>query len=245
MENEHIIQLRNIHKHFGKLHVLKGIDLAVSTGKVLVIIGPSGCGKSTLLRCVNLLERPQEGEVIFNGQNILEKGIDINLVRTHLGMVFQSYNLFPHMDVLHNVMLGLTKTLDMPEDKAIESAIEQLNHVGLQDKHDSYPAQLSGGQQQRVAIARALAMNPQVILLDEVTSALDPETIGEVLAVMRQLASEGMTMIVVTHEMGFAREMGDRIVFVDEGIIVEEGPPEVILENPCQQRTKEFISQIL
>lgn len=245
MSDNYIIQLMNIHKYFGNNHVLKGINLSVSEREVLVIIGPSGCGKSTLLRCINLLERPDKGEVIINGRNILEKGVDINQIRTHMGIVFQNYNLFPHMNVLQNVTLGLTKTIGMPKDEAVERAMKQLAHVGLQDKFASFPAQLSGGQQQRVAIARALAMEPQAILLDEITSALDPETVGEVLTVMNQLASEGMTMVVVTHEMAFAKEMGKRIVFVDQGIIVEEGPPNILLEQPRQKRTREFLSRIL
>jgi len=245
MENEPIIQLRNIHKHFGDLHVLKGINLDVYPGEVLVIIGPSGCGKSTMLRCINLLEKPDEGELIFEGKNILERGTDINQVRRHLGIVFQSYNLFPHMTVIKNVMLGPKESLVLSEEKSREIAEKQLDHVGLLEKADVFPVQLSGGQQQRVAIARALAMEPRALLLDEVTSALDPETIGEVLTVMKNLAAEGKTMVVVSHEMGFAREVADRVVFVDGGQILEEGPPTQIFDNPKSERTRRFISMIL
>ncbi len=245
MNNKIIIELRNIHKSFGELHVLKGIDLSVREGEVLAIIGPSGCGKSTLLRCINLLERPEQGQVIFDGKNLLEKGIDINHIRARLGIVFQSYNLFPHKNVLDNITLGLQEVLGMSREEAVALAKEQLARVGLADKLNAWPSQLSGGQQQRVAIARALAMTPRAILLDEVTSALDPETIGEVLAVMKALAKEGMTMIVVTHEMGFAREVADRVVFMDQGMILEEGPPERVFENPTHQRTRDFISKIL
>jgi ABC-type polar amino acid transport system ATPase subunit len=245
MENEPIIQLRNIHKHFGDLHVLKGIDLDVYPGEVLVIIGPSGCGKSTMLRCINLLEKPDKGELIFEGKNILERGTDINQVRQHLGIVFQSYNLFPHMTVIKNVMLGPKESLGLSEANAKDIAEKQLDHVGLLEKANVFPVQLSGGQQQRVAIARALAMEPRALLLDEVTSALDPETIGEVLTVMKNLAAEGKTMVVVSHEMGFAREVADRIVFVDGGQILEEGPPAQIFDNPKSERTRRFISMIL
>jgi ABC-type polar amino acid transport system ATPase subunit len=245
MENEPIIQLRNIHKHFGDLHVLKGIDLDVYPGEVLVIIGPSGCGKSTMLRCINLLEKPDKGELIFEGKNILERGADINQVRQHLGIVFQSYNLFPHMTVIKNVMLGPKESLGLSEANAKDIAEKQLDHVGLLEKANVFPVQLSGGQQQRVAIARALAMEPRALLLDEVTSALDPETIGEVLTVMKNLAAEGKTMVVVSHEMGFAREVADRIVFVDGGQILEEGPPAQIFDNPKSERTRRFISMIL
>jgi polar amino acid transport system ATP-binding protein len=245
MNTEPLIKLRNIHKHFGELHVLKGIDLDVMEGEVLVIIGPSGCGKSTLLRCINLLEKPEEGEVIFEGHNILEKGIDINRVRTRLGIVFQSYNLFPHMSVIENVKLGPRRGLEIDEAESEKRALQQLAHVDLLDKAKAYPAKLSGGQQQRVAIARALAMNPRAILLDEVTSALDPETVGEVLEVMNKLASEGMTMVIVTHEMAFARDVGHRIIFMDEGVIVEQGTPAKLLTNPEHKRTRDFLARIL
>ncbi len=245
MTTEPLISLRNIQKYFGDLHVLKGIDLDVMEGEVLVIIGPSGCGKSTLLRCINLLETPDKGEVIFDGENILNKGIDINRVRTRLGIVFQSYNLFPHMNVIENIKLGPWRGLDLDEAESERRAIEQLAHVDLLDKAQAYPSKLSGGQQQRVAIARALAMNPRAILLDEVTSALDPETIGEVLEVMNKLAAEGMTMIVVTHEMAFARDVGDRVIFMDEGVIVEQGTPAKLLTDPDHQRTRDFLARIL
>jgi len=245
MDKDPVIKLRNIHKSFGDLHVLKGIDLDVHHGEVLVIIGPSGCGKSTLLRCINLLEKPDDGKIIFEGKNILEPEIDINRVRTRLGIVFQGYNLFPHMTVIENVMLGPKESLGFSKEKARNIAEKQLAHVGLIEKADAFPVQLSGGQQQRVAIARALGMAPRAILLDEITSALDPETIGEVLSVMKDLASEGITMVVVSHEMGFAREVAHRVVFIDEGLIVEEGPPQRIFDEPQNERTRNFISMIL
>lgn len=245
MSNEIIISLKNIQKYFGDLHVLKGINIDVQEGEVLVIIGPSGCGKSTLLRCINLLEKPDEGEVIFEGKNILEKDIDINKIRTKLGIVFQSYNLFPHMSVLENVMLGPRHGLGLSKNESEKRARLELSHVGLEDKINSYPNQLSGGQQQRVAIARALSMKPRAMLFDEVTSALDPETIGEVLVVMKKLAADGMTMIVVTHEMGFAREVGDRVIFIDGGVIVEQGNAKEFFKNPKNQRTRDFLSRIL
>ena len=244
MNNKTVISLKNIYKSFGDLSVLKGINLDVKEGEVLVIIGPSGCGKSTLLRCINLLEHPDNGEIIFENQNILEKGVDINKLRAKLGIVFQSYNLFPHMSVLENVKLGPRRGLDLDSEESTKRAQQQLSHVGLEDKIDAYPNQLSGGQQQRVAIARALAMHPRAILFDEVTSALDPETIGEVLVVIRQLASEGMTMLMVTHEMGFAREVADRVIFMDGGKIVEEGSPQDLFDHPTHHRTREFISSI-
>ncbi|RLD07190.1 MAG: glutamine ABC transporter ATP-binding protein [Chloroflexota bacterium] len=245
MDKDPVIKLRNIHKSFGDLHVLKGIDLDVHHGEVLVIIGPSGCGKSTLLRCINLLEKPDDGKIIFEGKNILEPGIDINQVRTRLGIVFQGFNLFPHMTVIENVMLGPKESLGFSKEKARNIAEKQLAHVGLIEKADAFPVQLSGGQQQRVAIARSLGMAPRAILLDEITSALDPETIGEVLSVMKDLASEGTTMVVVSHEMGFAREVAHRVVFIDGGLIVEEGPPQRIFDEPQNERTRNFISMIL
>jgi polar amino acid transport system ATP-binding protein len=245
MGDDPVISIRNVHKWFGDLHVLKGIDLDVHEGEVLVIIGPSGCGKSTLLRCINLLEKPEKGEVIFEGRNILEKGVNINEVRTRLGIVFQSFNLFPHMTAIENVMLGPRESLGLPEEESRRISKQQLKHVGLEEKAESYPVQLSGGQQQRVAIARALAMGSRAILLDEITSALDPETIGEVLAVMRNLASEGKTMVVVSHEMGFAKEVAHRVIFIDDGNIVEEGPPQQIFGDPKHDRTRDFISMIL
>ncbi len=241
----YLVDLQDIHKWFGTNHVLKGIDLALKTGEVQVIIGPSGSGKSTLLRCVNLLEVPTEGKVWFEGRNITDIRTDLNEVRTHIGIVFQAFNLFPHKTVMQNITLALDKVLKVRSDEAKERALEQLRHVGLEQKADAYPGQLSGGQQQRVAIARALAMRPKLMLFDEVTSALDPELVGEVLEVMKQLAQEGMTMMVVTHEMGFAREVGTRMIFMDEGVIVEEGDPREMFNNPRSDRLKQFFSKIL
>ena len=240
-----LIRLEGLHKRFGSLHVLKGIDLAIAPREVLVVIGPSGCGKSTLLKCVTRLEEPSEGRVYVEGIDIMNPRVDVNKVRREVGMVFQQFNLFPHKTALGNVMLALEKVLRLPEKEARAIAERELGHVGLADKKDSYPAQLSGGQQQRVAIARALAMSPKVMLFDEVTSALDPELVKEVLDVMKRLASEGMTMVVVTHEMGFAREVGDRMIFMDEGHIVEEGDPATLLANPQHPRTQAFMGKIL
>jgi polar amino acid transport system ATP-binding protein len=240
-----VVELRGLHKRFGDLHVLRGIDLAISAHEVLCVIGPSGSGKSTLLRCVNLLEEPSEGEVVVEGQRINAPGVDIDRVRTRLGIVFQSFNLFPHRTAIGNVTLALEKVIGLPRAAARARAVEELGHVGLADKADAYPSQLSGGQQQRVAIARALAMKPTVMLFDEVTSALDPELVKEVLDVMRRLAAEGMTMIVVTHEMGFAREVGDRMIFMDDGLIVEEGKPADLFREPKHPRTREFLSRVL
>lgn len=239
------IELRNVHKKFGELSVLNGVNLSVHRGEVLVLIGPSGCGKSTLLRCCNRLEIPNEGDILFNGQSILGKEVNISQVRARLSMVFQSYNLFPHKRVLANIMLGPRQVLGLSAEEAEHRAREQLAHVGLENKADSWPYQLSGGQQQRVAIARALAMKPEALLLDEITAALDPETVGEVLSVMRSLAEEGMTMIVVTHEMAFARDVGDRVIFMDQGSFVESGTPKRILSNPEQPRTRDFLRRIL
>jgi polar amino acid transport system ATP-binding protein len=240
-----VVELRGVHKRFGDLHVLKGIDLAVEQHEVLCVIGPSGSGKSTLLRCVNLLEEPSEGEVLIDGERINAPGVDIDRVRTKAGIVFQAFNLFPHRTALGNVTLALEKVIGLPKPEARRRAVEQLGHVGLADKADAYPSQLSGGQQQRVAIARALAMQPTVMLFDEITSALDPELVKEVLDVMKTLAREGMTMLVVTHEMGFAREVGNRVIFIDDGTIVEQGTPAEIFGAPKHSRTREFLSRVL
>ena len=240
-----MIRTEGLHKRFGHLHVLKGIDLSIALREVLVVIGPSGCGKSTLLKCLNRLEEPTEGRIWVEGIEITQPRIDVNKVRREVGTVFQQFNLFPHKTALGNVMLALEKVLRLPEKEARAISERELGHVGLADKHDAYPSQLSGGQQQRVAIARALAMSPKVMLFDEVTSALDPELVKEVLDVMKRLASEGMTMVVVTHEMGFAREVGDRMIFMDEGRIVEEGHPGTLLSNPQHPRTQAFMGKIL
>ena len=239
-----MISIKGLHKHFGKLHVLKAIDVEVAEGEVVVVIGPSGCGKSTMLRCINYLEEPTEGEVIVDGMTLSKKS-NINAVRAEVGMVFQRFNLFPNMNVLENVMLGPMQVRKLPKGEAETMARALLDKVGLQEKAEVYPEQLSGGQQQRVAIARALAMRPKVMLFDEPTSALDPEMVKEVLEVMKTLAREGMTMVVVTHEMGFAREVGNRVLFMDEGKIVEEGSPEAIFLDAQEERTKLFLSKIL
>jgi ABC-type polar amino acid transport system ATPase subunit len=240
-----LVRVEGLHKWFGKLHVLKGIDEALGLGEVLVVIGPSGSGKSTLLRCVNLLEVPTEGKVWFDGADITDIRCNLNDVRAHMGIVFQAYNLFPHKTALQNITLALEKVLKVPSKEATGRAQEQLRRVGLAHKADAYPGQLSGGQQQRVAIARALAMRPKLMLFDEVTSALDPELVGEVLEVMRRLADEGMTMMVVTHEMGFAREVGSRLAFMDDGQVVEEGLPKEVMQSPQHERTKQFLSKVL
>lgn len=240
-----LVRLEAIHKWFGDLHVLKGIDLNVERGQVVVVIGPSGSGKSTLLRTINLLEEPTDGKVFFDGQEITDVRTDLNQVRTQIGIVFQAFNLFPHMTALHNLTVSLERVLKLDADEAKDRAMQELKHVGVTEKADSYPAQLSGGQQQRVAIARALAMRPKLMLFDEVTSALDPELVKEVLDAMRRLADEGMTMVVVTHEMGFAREVGNRLLFMDEGRIVEDGVPKDIFANPSDERTKSFLSHVL
>ncbi|MEN2666069.1 amino acid ABC transporter ATP-binding protein [Listeria aquatica] len=240
-----MINVLNLHKHYGKNEVLKGIDLEIDAGEVVVVIGPSGSGKSTLLRCLNLLEKPSEGHVIFEDNDLLAKGTNINQLRQRMGMVFQAFNLFPHKTVLQNLTLAPTKVKGESEKDANKKAMELLKKVGLAEKAASYPANLSGGQQQRVAIARALAMNPDVMLFDEPTSALDPEMVGEVLNVMKELAKEGMTMVVVTHEMGFAREVADRVVFMDAGIIQEQGTPDEVFGNPKNERTKDFLGKVL
>ena len=239
-----MINIENLYKSYGDVHVSKGVDLNIKEKEVVVIIGPSGSGKSTLLRCMNYLEVPTKGKVTVDGI-LLDGEANINKVREEVGMVFQRFNLFPHMTVLENVMLAPMKVRKVSKEAAEKEARELLARVGVADKVDNYPTQLSGGQQQRVAIARALAMNPKVMLFDEPTSALDPEMVGEVLDVMRKLAKAGMTMVIVTHEMGFAREVGDRLLFVDEGRIIEQGDPKEVFENPQQDRTKLFLSKVL
>ncbi|MCX7951350.1 MAG: amino acid ABC transporter ATP-binding protein [Clostridiales bacterium] len=237
-----MIEVKGLNKKFNSLHVLKDVDLKVEKGEVVVIIGPSGSGKSTLLRCLNLLEVPEGGDVIFEGIKINDKNIDINSIRQRMGMVFQSFNLFPNMNVIENITLSPVKLKKVSLDDAKNKAISLLKSVGLEDKANYFPSKLSGGQKQRVAIARALAMEPDVMLFDEPTSALDPEMVKEVLNVMKKLAEDGMTMVIVTHEMNFAKEVGDRIVFMDGGTIVEEGTPEEIFNNPKSDRLKEFLS---
>ena len=239
------VKVRNLVKHFDKLKVLCGIDLTVTEGEVVCIIGPSGSGKSTLLRCLNRLEEPTGGEIIVDDAVVTDKKTNINKVRENIGMVFQSFNLFSNFTVLENIMFAPVELKKMNKAQARTKAMELLARVGLADKADAYPHQLSGGQQQRVAIARSLAMNPDIMLFDEPTSALDPEMVGEVLAVMKELAAAGMTMIVVTHEMGFAREVADRVIFMADGVIVEEGTPEEIFTDPQNPRTKEFLSCVL
>jgi len=240
-----VIRTYNLQKSFGKLLVLKGIDVKIEQGEVVVVIGPSGSGKSTFLRCLNLLEIPTVGEVIFEGASITDKKNDVNKLREKMGMVFQQFNLFPHMTVLENITLAPRKVKKLSKEESDNIAFVLLKRIGLEDKADAYPNQLSGGQKQRIAIARALAMSPDVMLFDEPTSALDPEMVGEVLDVMKKLASEGMTMVVVTHEMGFAKEVGDRVLFMDEGRIVEEGSPEAVFSNPQNPRTKDFLGKVL
>ena len=240
-----LIRLEGVHKWFGNLHVLKGVDLTMHQRDVVVVIGPSGGGKSTLLRCVSLLEVPTLGEVWFEDRDLTDIRADLNEMRTHIGMVFQSYNLFPHMTALRNVTLGLEKVLKLSSDEAHDRAMDQLARVGMGHKASAFPGQLSGGQQQRVAIARALAMRPKVMLFDEVTSALDPELVGEVLEVMIRLAGEGMTMMVVTHEMGFAREVGTRMLFLDDGEVGEEGEPKDMFYNPKSDRLRQFLDKVL
>ena len=248
-----MLRLENVHKRFGKLEVLRGVDLDIARGEVVCVLGPSGSGKSTLLRCANLLEPPEEGEIFLEGKDICkgprsghgESGWDLDFLRQRVGIVFQQFNLFPQKSALENVTLAQEKVLGRSAREARARGTALLERVGLGDKIDEYPDRLSGGQQQRVAIARALAMDPHVMLFDEVTSALDPELVKEVLDVMRELAAEGMTMIVVTHELGFAREVGDRIVFMDDGMIVEQGKPVDVLDNPREERTKRFLGLVL
>lgn len=238
-----MIEVKKLQKSFGDLHVLKGIDQTVNDGEVLCIVGPSGSGKSTMLRCINRLEEPSGGEIFIDGDLITEENID--RIRTKMGMVFQSFNLFPHKSVIENLTMGPVNVKGVKEEDAKEKAMQLLERVGLAEKANEYPRNLSGGQQQRVAIARALAMDPEVMLFDEPTSALDPEMVGEVLDVMKDLARDGMTMVVVTHEMGFAKEVADKVIFMDGGYIVEQGTPKDVLENPQMDRTKDFLSKVL
>ena len=240
-----MIKVENLTKSFGELEVLKGINQEIKDGEVVVVIGPSGSGKSTFLRCLNLLEEPTSGKIFVDDEEITSKDIDINKVREEMGMVFQSFNLFNNLNIIDNITLAPTLVKKMGKEEAEKKAMELLKRVGLPDKRDSYPKSLSGGQKQRIAIARALAMNPKVMLFDEPTSALDPEMVGEVLDIMKDLAKEGMTMVVVTHEMGFAREVGDRILFMDGGYIVEEGSPEEVFGNPQNERTQNFLAKVL
>ena len=240
-----MIYVKDLHKSFGDVEVLKGINQHIAPGEKVAVIGPSGSGKSTFLRCLNLLEQPTLGSITIDGEDILEKGKDINRIRQKMGMVFQQFNLFPHLTVMRNITLAPTLLKKKSKAEAEEKATELLNRVGLLEKADAYPAQLSGGQKQRIAIARALAMEPEIMLFDEPTSALDPEMVGEVLDVMTDLAKAGMTMVVVTHEMGFAREVSDRVVFMDGGAILEEGAPEQIFSNAQNERTREFLRKVL
>lgn len=243
--NETLIKVDALKKSFGKLQVLNGITTEIKKGEVVVIIGPSGCGKSTFLRTLNLLEEPTGGHIYFEGADITDKGTNINIHRQKIGMVFQQFNLFPHMTILKNMTLAPMKLLKLSKEEAEKRAMELLERVGLADRANAYPAQLSGGQKQRVAIVRALCMKPEVMLFDEPTSALDPEMVGEVLEVIKSLANEGMTMAIVTHEMGFAREVADRVIFIDDGVIAEEGSPENIFKNPQSARLKDFLSKVL
>ena len=240
-----MITVKNLHKSFGKVNVLEGIDEHISRGEVVVVIGPSGSGKSTFLRCLNLLEKPTHGEIYIGDELITSPKADVNKIRQKMGMVFQQFNLFPHLTIMENITLAPVKLKKMSRQDALKKGEELLKRVGLLDKANAYPAQLSGGQKQRVAIARALAMQPEIMLFDEPTSALDPEMVGEVLDVMKDLADSGMTMVVVTHEMGFAREVGTRVLFMDQGIVMEQGTPEEIFANPQNDRTKNFLSKVL
>jgi polar amino acid transport system ATP-binding protein len=239
------IRLEGVRKSFDKLEVLRGIDLTVEEHEVICLIGASGSGKSTLLRCVNLLEPIDAGRIVVEGVDITAAGVDVNAIRTRIGIVFQSYNLFPHMTVMRNITLAPTKVLDLPAEDAADRAHQLLDRFGLVDKADEYPDRLSGGQQQRVAIVRALAMQPDIMLLDEVTSALDPELVAEVLDVIRELATGGMTMLIATHEMGFARDIASRVCFLDEGVILEQGPPQQMFTDPREERTKQFLQRII
>lgn len=241
---EHMISIVDLHKYFGENEVLKGINLDIAPGEVVVVVGPSGSGKSTMLRCINRLERVTSGHIYVDGHDVTDKNTDINYVRTEAGMVFQQFNLFPHMTALENVTLGPLKVRGMKRGEANQVGMEVLIKVGMKEKANQYPSQLSGGQQQRVAIARSLAMRPKAMLFDEPTSALDPELVGEVLEVMRQLAREGMTMVVVSHEMGFAKEVADRVIFIDGGVIVEQGPPVKFFDNPSHPRLRDFLGKV-
>ena len=240
-----MIKVENLHKQFEDLKVLNGIDIEIEKGEVVCVIGPSGSGKSTFLRCLNLLEKPTSGHVFFNGEDLTNPKVDINLRRQKMGMVFQQFNLFPHMTVLENMTVAPKMLLGLSEQEANERALSLLEKVGLADRGDAYPNQLSGGQKQRVAIVRALCMEPEVMLFDEPTSALDPEMVGEVLDVMKDLAKKGMTMVVVTHEMGFAKEVGSRVLFLDEGVVVEDAPPKELFENPKSERLQSFLAKVL
>lgn len=240
-----MIQVNNLKKHFGELEVLRGIDEHISPGEVVVVIGPSGSGKSTFLRCLNLLEEVTEGEILVDGEKINDPKVNVNHIRQKMGMVFQQFNLFPHLSIIDNITLAPVTLKKMNKEDAKKRAMELLDKVGLADKAANYPAQLSGGQKQRVAIARALAMDPEIMLFDEPTSALDPEMVGEVLDVMKELAKSGMTMVIVTHEMGFAREVASRVLFIDQGVVQESGTPQEIFNNPQNERTKNFLSKVL
>ena len=240
-----MIKVKNLHKTFGDLKVLAGIDEHITQGEVVVVIGPSGSGKSTFLRCLNLLEKPTEGEIFIDDEQINSKKANVNLIRQKMGMVFQQFNLFPHLTIIDNITLAPVLLKKMSKEDAVKKGMELLSRVGLADKADAYPNQLSGGQKQRVAIARALAMEPEIMLFDEPTSALDPEMVGEVLDVMKDLAKSGMTMVVVTHEMGFAREVGTRVIFMDQGVVMESGTPDEVFGNPQNERTVKFLSKVL
>ncbi len=246
MEDRKImVHVKDLKKNFGKLEVLKGMSIDIAEGEVVVLLGPSGSGKSTFLRCLNQLEAATAGTIIIDGNDVTDKHIDINAVRENIGMVFQHFNLFPHKTVLQNIMLAPVELKKMTKEEAKDKGMQLLKRVGMEQKADAYPSQLSGGQKQRVAIARALAMNPDIMLFDEPTSALDPEMVGEVLSVMQELAAEGMTMVVVTHEIGFAREVADRIVFMDGGYIVEQGTPDEVISHPKEERTIDFLNKVL